>query len=509
MNILPAQMIREADAVTMRTEPIADIDLMERAARACFNWIRERHPSGVPFAVFCGPGNNGGDGLAVARMLIAAGYRVATRVLSAPDGMSPSCRVNYDRLLAAAGNDGYLIPQQVTDAGSLACPDPGCVILDAIFGNGLTRPPEGLPAEVIRFINGSGLPVIAIDLPSGLYCDTSTNATGGPVVRAGHTLTFAPPKLALFFAENAPCTGTWHLLPIGLDEVFIGSAPVQNHMLTAGELRPLLRERGKFSHKGHFGHTLLLAGSTGKMGAAILASRACLRAGTGLLSARVPAGGNSILQTAVPEAMTLPDESDGCLSGIPDLGPYTAIAAGPGMGTSALAAAALKVLIQEAAVPVVFDADAINILAENKTWLGFLPQGSVFTPHPKEFERLAGKSGDDFERNQRQRDFSVRNQCHVILKGAHTAITTPGGHCYFNTTGNPGMATGGSGDVLTGMLAGLLAQGYPVTEACLLGVYLHGLAGDLALATESRESLVAGDIIQHIGKAFQQLYGKF
>ena len=502
MKILPVALIREADAHSIATEPIAGIDLMERAATMCFIWLQPRIRAGQIIHIFCGTGNNGGDGFAVARMLAEENHKVMVYTTGTADGMSPDCRTNFERL-----------PCPVTilsDKGVMPEIGSGDIVIDALFGSGLTRPPDGIAGSVIRGINDSGATVVAIDVPSGLFTDTSTIAAGiDTVMRADYTLTFSPPKYAFFFPENEAFCGEWHLLDIGLSPEFIASATVKNHMLTAADVAPILKRRGKFSHKGTFGHALLIAGSAGKGGAAVLAARACLRAGAGLVTLRVPGLADPILQAAVPEAMLVTDPDPAMFSALPDLSPYTAIGAGPGLGTSPATANTLKLLIQEAGQPLVLDADALNILAENRTWLGFLPRGSILTPHPKEFERLAGKSANDFERNERQRELSARTGCYIILKGAHTAITGPDGTCWFNTTGNPGMATGGSGDVLTGLLTGLRAQGYKPLEACLLGVYIHGLAGDLALAEKGFEALIASDITDNLGKSFQSLYGKF
>jgi NAD(P)H-hydrate epimerase len=245
------------------------------------------------------------------------------------------------------------------------------------------------------------------------------------------------------------------------------------------------------------------------MGAAVLAAKACLRSGPGLVTAHIPRSGNTILQTAVPEAMLFFDENEDLFSGIPDISAYSSIGAGPGIGQEDATGRAIKHLIQNSKIPLILDADALNILGENKTWIPFIPKGSILTPHPKEFERIAGKSSDDFERNKIQREMSIRHGLYIVLKGAHTAITTPEGNCYFNTTGNPGMATGGSGDVLTGILAGIKAQGYTSLETCLLGVYLHGLAGDLAAEEKGYEALIAGDIVEYLGNAYLSLYGEF
>lgn len=515
MKILPVPLIREADTYTIQHEPIDDIDLMERAALKCFEWLEKNLAKTQKIKIFCGPGNNGGDGLAIARMLLQTGFGVEAFVLHGPEKMTPSCRINYERMREIVGGksltaDGVGVLRIINKSGEF--PEIGFhdIVIDAIFGSGLSRSPEGLDAEVIDHINSSGAGVVAIDVPSGLFCDTTTQTRNQPlVIRADYTLTFSPPKLAFFFPENDRFAGDWQLLDIGLMPSFLDSAVVQNFMLTQKDIQPILRKRNKYAHKGNFGHALLICGSTGKMGAAVLSAMACLRSGAGLVTVHIPRSGIPILQTAVPEAMVSVDCDVDTFATVPDLSVYSSIAIGPGIGQSAKSATALKLLIQNNRVPVIFDADAINLLAENKTWLGFIPKGSIFTPHPKEFERLAGKSSSDFDRNQLQRDFSVRHQCYVILKGAHSAITGPDGCCYFNTTGNPGMATGGSGDVLTGIIAGLMAQGYSSLESCQMGVYLHGLSGDTALATTGCEALIATDIITNLGKSFQTLYGKF
>lgn len=502
MKILPVEMIRKADAFTIEHEPITDIDLMERAAAECFYWIIANIPADRPVKVFCGAGNNGGDGFAIARMLADKGYNTEVFLAGDPEKLSPSCRINMNRMPGAR----YRVLVGGDHLPIIAAAD---VVIDAIFGSGLTRMPEGIQAAVIRHINESKALVISIDMPSGLFCDiTIRDQKELVVIEADHTLTFSPPKLALFFPENGPFAGDWHLLEIGLMKDFLDSVRVSNYYLTGAICQAILRRRNKFAHKGSFGHALLLCGSRGKMGAAVLAAHACLRSGPGLVTIHLPGEGKIILQTTIPEAMLSVDDAEDIISSVPDLAVYSAIAIGPGIGQQEQTARALKLLIQNTPVPLVLDADAINILAENKTWLGFLRPGCIFTPHPKEFERLTGRSSNDFEQNRIQRDFSVKYKAYVVLKGAHTAITTPTGDCYFNSTGNPGMATGGSGDVLTGIIAGIMAQGYSGLESALLGVYLHGLAGDIALTTSGFESLIAGDIINNLGKAFQSLYGK-
>lgn len=516
MKILPVSKIREADAYTIEHEPIQDIDLMERAAGKCFEWIYQHIPASHAVNVIAGSGNNGGDGLAIARMLAEHGYDVEVLLAGNPDNLSPSCRINYERFTGeAGGKDRLILLREEDQAKGENVPLPGwdeantkAVIIDALFGSGLTRPVTGFYAKLIESVNRLDRLVISIDVPSGLFIDKTVKGEGTPVViHAGYTLTFAPPKLAFFFPENDLYIGEWVLLDIGLSPEFLAHTEVKNFMVTAATVKPLLRRRNRYDHKGVFGHTLLICGGRGKMGASILSARACLRSGSGLVTVRVPTSAVDIIQTAVPEAMVVIDPNENYFSELPDLTGYSAIAIGPGTGMEKPTREAFKLLIQSG-MPLIIDADAINILGENKTWLSFLPPGSILTPHMKEFERIAGRTSDDFHRNELQRELSFKYSCYIVLKGAHTAITTPAGNCYFNTTGNPGMATGGSGDVLTGLIAGLVAQHYPPLEASLLGVYLHGLAGDMAAEAAGQEALTANDIINNIGNAYLTLYGE-
>ncbi len=381
------------------------------------------------------------------------------------------------------------------------------IIIDAIFGSGLTRPVSGFIGEVIEHINAADAVTISIDIPSGLFADRHADPKEGKIIHADYTLSFQLPKLAFLLPENDSFVGEWHILDIGLHHDYINNAEVKNFLLTKRDVQTTLRPRNKFAHKGTFGHALLIAGSYGKTGAAILASRACLRSGVGLLHTHIPKAGYEIMQTAVPECMLSIDRYDNYFSEVPDLGMYNAVGIGPGLGMEKQSQMALKLLIQNFSNPIVFDADALNILAENKTWLAFLPKGSILTPHPKEFERLAGKWADDYEKLQKLRDLCFKYNIYIVLKGAYTCTGTPDGMCYFNSTGNPGMATAGSGDVLTGLITGLLAQGYSPAQAATLGVYLHGLAGDLAAKKKGQEAMLAGDIIENLGKAFKKIKG--
>ncbi|MFW6289812.1 MAG: NAD(P)H-hydrate dehydratase, partial [Mariniphaga sp.] len=325
------------------------------------------------------------------------------------------------------------------------------------------------------------------------------------IIKANFTLTFQFPKVSFLFPENEPYTGKWEVLPIGLHPAGIKQVASDLFFLEMQEVKKMIPSRNKFSHKGTFGHALLIAGGYGKMGAAVLGSRACLRSGVGLLTAHVPHFGYSVIQTAVPEAMASIDAHDSIFTEFPDLSQFTAVGAGPGLGKKSNTCRALHELLIAAREPLVLDADALNILSDNKSWLDELPANSILTPHPGEFKRLAGDAANSWERIQKQRDMARKYNVIVVLKGAYTSVALPDGKLYFNSTGNPGMATAGSGDVLTGFILGLLAQRMPPHHAALAGVYLHGLAGDLTAAEKSANAIMAGDIIESLGKAFLEL----
>lgn len=501
MKILPVEKIREADAFTIKNEPVASIDLMERAATQCYKWIKKRIDRKEPISIFCGPGNNGGDGLVIARLMSGNGYKVKTFVLMFTENHSEDFKINLDRLERTY--DAETI--KLHEGDKLPELQAGSIVIDAIFGSGLSKPVTGFPAQVIHHINRSLATTIAVDIPSGLFADQHSVTSGGAIVQAKYTLTFQFPKFSFLFPENEPFVGIWQVLPIGLMEEVTEKLTIRNFTVDQHDAHELLKTRNRFAHKGNFGHALLIAGSYGKMGAALLAAKSALRAGAGLVTAHIPKTGYSIIQTAAPEVMVSIDENEAIFSKHPDLSHYNAIGLGPGLGTAKETQNAIKLLIQNTGIPLLLDADALNILAENKTWISFLPPNSILTPHPKEFERLLGKTANDFERNKRQREFSITHKVYIVLKGANTCISTPEGKCFFNTTGNPGMATGGSGDVLTGIILGLLAQHYHPQEACILGVYLHGLAGDIAARKYSEEAMIAGDMIDSFGKAYRMI----
>ena len=498
MKIFSAEQTHRTDQYTIEHEPIASIDLMERAAGAFTGWVTGHYKPQGRIYTFCGTGNNGGDGLAASRMLIEKGWEVIPYTVKASGKKTPNFETNLRRLreLTEVRN----IENEEDLKAEITNKD---LIVDALFGSGLTRPVASLHAAVIRFINESPAQVIAIDVPSGLFCDA--HSEGGEIVRAKHVVTFQMPKLAFFMPENAPYVGRWHVVDIGLSREFIAKEPATYHYLQKSYVRKLLKQRDRFAHKVQFGRILLIEGSYGKMGAAVLSAKACLRTGAGLVTVHVPECGYNILQTAVPEAMVSADVNDRYIFSVPDLEPYNALGIGPGIDQHIDTYDVLHRILGSYKKPIVLDADALNIIAAHPDLLNKIPEGSILTPHPGEFKRLAGSWVHDFERLEKQMAMSKQYKIFIVLKGHYTGISTPEGKVYFNSTGNPGMATGGSGDVLTGILASLLGQYYQPGAAAVLGVYLHGLAGDLASELRGEEALIASDIVDHLSDAYHEL----
>lgn len=501
MKIFPVEKVREADQHTIINEPIASIDLMERAALQLNKWITKNISKKHHIIVFAGLGNNGGDGLALSRMLSEKKYNVCVHIIKYSDNTS----VDFDKNLVRLKNNTEVKIVNISNVKDIPKINSTDIVIDAIFGSGLTRPATGIAGEAIKIINESGAIIIAVDVPSGLFVDSNSTSSKGEIIRADYTLTFQFPKLAFLLPENEFYVGNWHVLNIGLSPEYINKEKTQHFYMLRQDIQQSLKKRHKFSHKGTFGHALIIAGSYGKIGAAVLASRACLRSGVGLLHTHVPKCGINIMQTASPETMLSIDRYDNYFSQLPVLDKFNVIGIGPGLGTEHQSQMAFKMLIQEASIPMVIDADALNILAENPTWISFLPSGSVLTPHPGEFRRLAGQWVNDFDRLDKQKQLSQKFGVVIVLKGAFTSVSFPDGKIYFNSTGNPGMATAGSGDVLTGIITGLIASGYTSGVAAVLGVYLHGLAGDIAAKKTGYEALIANDIVDNIGKAFKKL----
>lgn len=501
MKFFRCQQIREIDNQTIRNEPVTSIDLMERAAGQLLKWYVRSFDRSKKVIIFVGPGNNGGDGLAFARLLSENRFHPEVYFVKLPGSTSEDWATNRQRLENET-------PVRLRILGSIdEFPVIGSddIVIDAIFGSGLNKPAEGLAAQVIRQLNQFDAVIISVDMPSGLFGEDNSNNNPDNIIRADITLAFQFPRLSFLFQENARYTGEWIVLPIGLDINAIAMTPSPFFLLDNDSVALLVKPRTRFDHKGIFGHGLLIAGSYGKAGAALLGAKAALRSGIGLVTCHLPASCTQVIQTAIPEAMVKADSDLKIITEPQNIDPYDAIGIGPGIGTDPMTQKVLHNYLLCRNIPIVIDADAINILGLNDKWLSALPKNSVLTPHIKEFERIAGSSENGYKRLEKQTEFSRIHNCVVVLKGAYTSVTTPDGRVFFNTTGNPGMATAGSGDVLTGMILSLLAQGYSPENASVLGVFLHGMAGDIAALKSSWESLIASDIIADIGNAFNRL----
>jgi len=500
LKILTPAQIKALDAFTIQDGQIPSIDLMERACRAFTKWFTEYFDTQNTIGVVCGTGNNGGDGMGIARILKDLGYAITVWVVRGGVTESIDFKINVDK----ARQDGLAIIEIAGESDEV--PLEGCdVLVDAIFGSGLSRPPTGIYAHVIENMNRAKATRVAVDIPSGLMADAPSP---GPVVKAHYTVSFQLPKLTFFLPEYYTRVGTWVLVDIGLHKGFIKESKSSHFYLTQKDPRRILRDRSTFDHKGNYGHALVVAGSFGKMGAALLTARAAMRSGLGLLTARIPRCGYTVLQSGVPEAMVDVDNHEHCLSGSIELDHYTALGIGPGLGKSPETLAAFTRILNDFGKPMVIDADALNMISENRNLLPLVPEGSILTPHPGEFERLVGKWQDDFDRLEKQKRLAAELRSVVILKGAFSSIADPNGRVFFNSTGNPGMATGGSGDVLTGIITGLMAQRYESLQAAQLGVYLHGLSGDLAASEMGINSLIATDLVDFLSPAFRRIRGK-
>ena len=498
MKIFSAEQIKKWDAYTIAHEPISAIDLMERAANACCNWLHQQNLSTCFFKIFCGKGNNGGDGLAIARILHQNGYEVAVYILDSPGKGREEFEINFERLRQLSVDIHFISrPDHFPDVHEKD------IILDAIFGTGLSKPVNVLVAALINHLNTFPNRVISIDLPSGLYADKSS--ADNIIIKANDTLTFESVKLAFMMAENGPFIGRVSILDIGLNKHY-GLEEQSNYgYLSIENIQDIIQPRDSFSHKGNYGYACIIAGSQGMMGASILTTKACLRSGPGKVVSIVPSRGYAIIQMSAPEALAIVAGKK-FVDELPSLEGYDCVGIGPGIGIHKSHKKLLSRLFTEYKKPIVMDADALNIMADDIHLMERIPPGTILTPHPKEFDTLFGKSGDSFERMYRAIEKSISHSIYIVLKGHHTLITTPEGKAYFNSTGNPGMAKGGSGDVLTGIITGLLAQHYTPMNACLLGVYLHGVAGDIAAEKLSQQAMLAGDLVDFLGQAFRQLW---
>ena len=501
MKILTCTQQKEADAYTIANNNILSINLMEKAASLIANEICKRWDQSHRIVVFAGAGNNGGDAVAVARMLFTKNYNVEVYLFNIKGTISEDCMTNIKRL-QECGFTAYHEISNSFDPFQLFEED---VVIDGLFGSGLNKPLSGGFASVVQYINASSAQVVSIDIPSGLMGEDNSNNSRQNIIHADLTLSIQLPKLSFLFPENEDIVGEWKLLDIGISPEFIRQADTPYIITEAQDVSQLIKPRKRFAYKNNFGHALLIAGSNGMAGASVLAARACLRSGTGLLTVHVPVCNHDILQMAVPEAIVQNDVHELYFAEPVDLDNYQAIAIGPGIGQEEETALATLDQLADCYIPAVLDADAINILSSHRNYLNRLPKGSILTPHIGELERIIGKCNNSFERLTKAKELAAYLQCYMVVKGAYTVVITPQGKFYFNPTGNPGMATGGSGDVLTGIILALLAQGYQPENAARLGVYVHGLAGDIACRRMGEISLTASDIIDALPEAWKVL----
>lgn len=502
MKLFTAAQIRELDQYTIEHEPITSINLMERAAEAIteaitLRWVRE-----TPIVVFAGPGNNGGDALAVTRMLAQKGYNITAYLFNVGGKMSADCQENLNRLRNKYADTLIEVTKEF-DPPKLTS---DTLVIDGLFGSGINKPLTGGFAAVVKYVNQSDATIVSIDMPSGLMTEDNAYNVRANIMEADYTFTLGTKKLCMMMADNQRYLGQVEVLDIGLSEEFMEETTTQCSIIEEEEVTRRMKPRDDFAHKGSMGHALLVAGSRGMAGAAVLAARACLRSGAGKVTVRTPQCNNDIMQISVPEAIVQGDRGEDSFTQAIDANKYNAMGIGPGLGTAEGTAVALMTQIRSARVPVVVDADAINILASHRAWLQQLPDGIIFTPHPREMDRMLDTPPtDDYDRLMKASDMAQRLRIYIVLKGHNSALCLPNGNIIFNSTGNAGMATAGSGDVLTGIITSLLARGYSTKDAALVGMYVHGLAGDIAMQNKGMESLIASDIIEHLPQAFMAL----
>lgn len=480
---------------------ISSTDLMERAGTEIFNWLHIRMQGAqVPIHVFCGIGNNGGNGLVLARHLITHGYNVTTYVVNCSDKRSKDFLINYDRIK----NVTKKWPTLLTCSEDFPEIHFNDIIIDAVFGIGLNRSIDDWIVKLFQHFKACKAFTVSVDIPSGLYADKASENEEA-IVTAGYTLSFAAPKLVFFLPETAKYTVQWNILDVGIPLEYLNTLPSEAELITKTEILQLYKHRGRFSHKGDFGHSLIIGGSYGKIGAALLASRSALSAGSGLVTAYVPKCGYQILQSAFPEAMVITDANETTISDIDfDFEP-TVIGFGVGIGLDKITIDAFRAFLKINKTPLVIDADGINILSKHKTLLKLLPKNTVLTPHLGELKRLIGNWTDDFDKLNKAKEFTKKYQLILIVKGAHT-ITIHDDRLYVNSTGNQGLATAGTGDVLTGIITGLIAQGYDALMASIFGVYLHGKSADIAIQDHGYQSLIASHVIEYLGDAYIDLF---
>lgn len=504
MKIFTTENIRNIDRFTIDEEGVSSMELIHRVADAVVSEILNRWSPSKPTMVFAGAGNNGADALIVAKLLIEAGFNPHVVLINVKgDSLSRDCRAARDELMRM----GNVSMTEIIHTSPIPTLTADHLVIDGLFGTGLRNPLEGGYMGMARYINESGATVVSIDVPSGMFGDWNTRVLARNVVHADLTIAVQFPRLAFFLSDNAEFVGKWKTVDIGLSRRAIEQTPTKYFLIEKEDVRRVLKRRPDFCSKADFGHALLFTGCYGMMGAAVLAAKGALRAGVGKLTVHSARCGFPILQTAVPEALFLPDRNEHVISDMTPRVNYTALGVGPGIGTNDATKGAVETLIKTIKRPMVLDADALNIIARTPSLIDHITPGSILTPHAAEFDRIFGSQMSAESRLLKALEVSHKYKLIIVLKGHYSATVRPDGKVFFNSTGSAGMATGGSGDVLTGIITSLLAQGYKSEIAATAGVYIHGLAGDMAAHAEGEYGSSAGDIAANVGKAIKSIMG--
>lgn len=505
MKIFTSEEIKSIDRNTIENEGITSIELVERAATSISCEIISRWRANKHITIFAGPGNNGADALAVARMLIEQGYKPEVFLFNIGENrLSAECAAMRDRLKAM----DFIDFTEVVSNFSPPNLKPDDLVIDGLFGTGLREPLTGGFKALVQFINESKATVVSIDVPSGLFGEWNTTNISRNIIHADLTLAIQFPRLSFFIADNAPLLGEWKVLDIELSADEIRNTPAQYYLVERADIHRVLRRRKEFSSKADYGSAMLVAGSYGMMGAAVLAAKGALRSGAGKVSVHTARCGFNVLQTSVPEALFDADRHDIAITDINLKHDYNAVAVGPGIGTNDVTVNAVEMFLKQAKGPVILDADALNCVAKRPTMLNHIPVLSIITPHAGEFDRIFGAQPSAEARLLKAIEMAHYYNIIIVLKGHYTAMVRPDGKIYFNSSGNPAMATAGSGDVLTGIICSLMAQGYKPEISAIIGAYIHGMAGDLAAEEHGQYGVTAGDIADNVGRAIRNIMSK-
>lgn len=503
MKLFTTEEIRAIDRYTIEQEGVPSLELSERMAEGVADEISSRWRSNKPTMVFAGPGNNGADALGTARLLFERGFRPEVYLFNiGGDKLSADCTAARDRMLAEVPE---IVFHEVRDRFSMPKITTNHLVIDGLFGSGLREELQGGFKSLVQYINDENATVVSIDLPSGMFGDWNPQIVNRNTIHATLTLAVQFPRISFFIPDNAELIGEWKVIDIGLSEKAMASAPPNFCLVEQRDVHRRLRHRKEFASKADFGSAILYAGSYGMMGAAILAARGALRGGVGKLTVNAPKCGYQILQSSVPEALFRHNRGEISIVDIHPERDFSAIAVGPGIGTNELTVKAVEDFLASINQPVILDADALNCIALKPSILNTIPVLSILTPHAGEFDRLFGPQPSAEARLRKAIEMAKYYNILIILKGRYTAIVRPDGKVYFNSSGCPAMATAGSGDVLTGVLLSMLAQGYPAELASLIAVYVHGVAGEMAAAEQGEYGVTAGDIADHIGKAIREI----